>query len=460
MRQDGGQAAHFPVRNRCNLPRRAHQLASAYELGARTCFNGVSVTLSHLGRRDPKEGARVAVNPLIPVVPQERFHRAFRALITLPTLLPARNMIADVATTYDDKDRNFVEQFQTTAFEARLWELYLHATLSEWGFSLDPSLNAPDYVAAKDGTTLCLEGVTVNPTQVSGQHDSDELIESMSGKKRLMHEALHFFPIKFGSTLYSKLRKEYWKLPHVQARPFVIAVEDFHAPASMIRSSSAIAHYLYGFRHDWCHASDGTLTITPKRIDKHIHGKKEIPSGFFDLPGAENVSAVLFSGSATIAKFNRMGYLRGYGNESIMMFRQGTCFDHDPNASTPLWFEYEAGCPEFPEDWKQGLSLFHNPRAIHPVSTSLFRNIAQHRLGSDGIVVSTMPAFHPFGSRTWVFSVANQPALRAFVRTRVEAMFAAEFKRLAAAGYPGVLELLDDLPPQDNRNESDEPSYE
>src|SRR5208337_5282832 len=30
VRQDGGRAANFRARNRCNLPRRAHQLASAY----------------------------------------------------------------------------------------------------------------------------------------------------------------------------------------------------------------------------------------------------------------------------------------------------------------------------------------------------------------------------------------------------------------------------------------------
>ena len=31
VRQDGGRVAHFTVRNRCNLPRRAHQLAIAYK---------------------------------------------------------------------------------------------------------------------------------------------------------------------------------------------------------------------------------------------------------------------------------------------------------------------------------------------------------------------------------------------------------------------------------------------
>ncbi len=31
VRQVGGRGAQFSVRNRCNLPRRAHQLASAYQ---------------------------------------------------------------------------------------------------------------------------------------------------------------------------------------------------------------------------------------------------------------------------------------------------------------------------------------------------------------------------------------------------------------------------------------------
>lgn len=34
--------------------------------------------------------------------------------------------------------------------------------------------------------------------------------------------------------------------------------------------------------------------------------KKQIPSGFFNLPDAENVSAVLFTNTGTIPKFLRM----------------------------------------------------------------------------------------------------------------------------------------------------------
>ena len=65
-------------------------------------------------------------------------------------------MAKDVANTYVDRDGNFVEQLQTSAFDARLWELYLHACLVEWGFALDNTFEAPDYVASKDGKWISL----------------------------------------------------------------------------------------------------------------------------------------------------------------------------------------------------------------------------------------------------------------------------------------------------------------
>jgi hypothetical protein len=49
------------------------------------------------------------------------------------------------------------------------------------------------------------------------------------------------------------------------------------------------------------------VIITHTPIDKHKSGTKETPSAFFAQPNAENVSAVLFSNSGTIPKFNRMG---------------------------------------------------------------------------------------------------------------------------------------------------------
>ena len=127
-----------------------------------------------------------------------------------------------------------------------------------------------------------------------------------------------YMPIKFGSPLFSKLKKlnsEYKKLSHVKSRAFILAVADFHGESSMTWSSSALTAYLYGIRHTWTKDSSGKLNIETISIKTHHWKHKTITSNFFSQPGAEHVSAVLFSNSATLSKFNRMGELAGFGRK-------------------------------------------------------------------------------------------------------------------------------------------------
>jgi hypothetical protein len=44
---------------------------------------------------------------------------------------------------FQDPDGNFVEQFQSNAFNSRLWELYLFAVLGERRFYIDRDYPAP-----------------------------------------------------------------------------------------------------------------------------------------------------------------------------------------------------------------------------------------------------------------------------------------------------------------------------
>lgn len=90
----------------------------------------------------------------------------------------------------------------------------------------------------------------------------------------------------------------------------------------MTRSRSALETYLYGYEYDWEHDAAGTPQITPRKIELHQWGEKTIKSGLFNLPGAENVSAVLFSNSGTIAKFNRMGVVGGFGSRRVLVMRE------------------------------------------------------------------------------------------------------------------------------------------
>jgi len=222
-------------------------------------------------------------------------------------------------------------------------------------------------------------------------------------------------PIKFGSTLTSKLAKKYWERPSAQGKPLLFAIQDFSGPASMVYTQSALSPYLYGYNYEWHHDSAGRLVASPKKIATHRWGNKEIPSGFFDLPDAENVSAVLFSNSGTISKFNRMGLLAGFGSKRLVLKRVGTAYNHDPDSVEPLVFEQIVGGPDYGERWCEGVNVFHNPRAIHPLDPAMLPEAAHHRLRDDGLMMSVTPEWHPFGSITHVFVAESEEEARRLV---------------------------------------------
>ena len=190
----------------------------------------------------------------------------------------------------------------------------------------------------------------------------------------------------------------------------------------MVWTGSALELYLYGYEYGWYREVDGRLAVLPEAIGKHQDGTKQIPSGFFEQPDTEHVGAVLFSNSATVSKFNRMGFLKGYRPKRLFLLRVGSCYNHEPHATEPLMFRYIIGSRTAPEEtWAEGLSMFHNPKALVPVPEDMFPGIAHHRLDELHRMRSVIPAFHPFASFTHVLngipdSTACPPVSPAFVQ--------------------------------------------
>jgi len=335
-----------------------------------------------------------------PLVSSDKLHPHFSLFDKYINWSPATSIIKEMMNHFEDVDGNFVEQFQTTAFDARLWELYLFAYLREEHFFLDRKYHAPDYVVRKYGETICIEAVTVNPTGNVINQDLERSYESKNPEE-LAERLENYMPIKFGSSLYSKLKKKqrYWDLEHVKGKPLVFAIADFHEANSMVWSHSALWQYLYGMRYEHIASEDGSYHISPQKIVSHRLGEKEIPSGFFFLEDAENVSAILSSNSGTISKFNRMGKLAGFGSDDVKLYRKGYCHDHDPEAAVPLMFGFEVVAGKISETWAEGLNMYHNPNAKHPVNHELFPSIAHHFF-EDGMIKSIIPKFHPYSSLT------------------------------------------------------------
>jgi hypothetical protein len=263
----------------------------------------------------------------------------------------------------------------------------------------------------KGGSLLALEAVIANPSGGVAAPTTLEALGRLADEpvderlRRIEHEQ----PIRLGSPLYSKLRRRYWELDHVGEIPLVLGIESFAAEDALYFSDTALGSYLYGL---WAVPSRDIATrrliVRHLPMVEHRVGGKVIPSGFFNQPDAEHVSAILFGNTGTFPKFGRMAVQVGLENHHVRMWRRGFCYDHDPDASEPMWFAYEvAERPQrwgFGESWGEGLSLYHNPRALHPVDEGLFPGIAHHRL-EDGQITATIPPFHPFMSQTWTLGV-------------------------------------------------------
>ncbi len=343
---------------------------------------------------DDKQG----IDLFSPVVPIEKQHPFFVRLTSDSVFLSAKSIINEMMPHFIDIDGNFVEQFQSDGFDSRLWELYIYSYLTEEQLFINREYEAPDFIVEKYGKKIAIEAVIVGRQKSKPPKYFKELSEHKQ-QSEILEELENSMPIKFGSPLYSKLNKKYWELKHVSGNPLVFAIADFHDDQSMLWSSTAIINYLYGYKHDFYYDENNQLIITPVMINSHKVDNKEIPSGYFFQPNSEHVSAILFSASGTISKFNRIGRQSGFNDPNVVMIRYGSYHDHDPNASVPKMFRYtvDESCDE---KWGEGLSMFHNPNAINPVPEELFPSIAHHHL-KDGQIVSMLPEFHPYSSVTF-----------------------------------------------------------
>ena len=335
-------------------------------------------------------------------VPEHKLHRNFKILMEGDHHSPARAIIKEISYAFVDVDGNYARDFQTTGFNARLWELFLFVFLYEQKFRIEREYERPDFVADKFGFRIAIEATTVNPTE----GEEAPIVNTHAKASELRKD---YMPIKFGGPLYTKLRKRYWEEPHLEGIPFIIAIHDFHINDSMTWSGPALEDYLYGVRASWTKDETGHLHVTETPIMEHIWKEKKIPSGFFNQPDAEHVSAVLFSNAATLAKFNRMAKLAGFGRSDIIMYRMGFKQDFDPNATDPIPFRVEISPGEYTERWSEGVRIFHNPNALLPLPDFLFEGCSHHYF-ENGRRFAVLPDDFIHSSVTHIFVPRDETA--------------------------------------------------
>jgi hypothetical protein len=306
---------------------------------------------------------------------------------------------------FTDPDGNFLEQFQSTGFDARYFELYLFAYFSRSDYQVDRTHPNPDFLVSSEGTTVAVEATTVNPSTSGILSKIGRKIDDLSPEE-LREYQKNELAIRFGSPLFSKLQKRYWELDHCRDIPFVIAIEAFHDEESLALTDSALSGYVYGLSQQPSWSPDCKLDIATTDIAEHQLGEKTIPSRFFGQPGAEHISAILFTNSGTNAKFSRMGFQTGFGCDSVDIRRTGFCYNPDPDAMDPTFFSYNLDEPPLVESWGQGLVVLHNPSCLHPLPPDFFVDAVQGYL-KGGAFRSDHLSWHPFSSKTMIVHLGD-----------------------------------------------------
>lgn len=348
---------------------------------------------------------------------RERLNPGFVKLIESEEMSPAWGIIESLMFYFSDPDGNFVEQFQSTAFYARIWELYLFAVLAEDRCAIDRTYPAPDYLLRGIFGDAFIEAVTVNPAdagEVGYPQDPALLADYLD----------NYIPIKFAGPLVRKLQRRYWEDPHIGDRPIILAIADYHCPASMRRSQRSLCSYLYGHSFDWT-SFDSRLLLQPENeVKEHVWGNKRVPSGFFALPGAENISAVISTDEETMMKFNRMGFRAGFGSSRIEMRASGLrCGGGHPSDVAPETFDTDVLSPKYRELWIDGLQVYHNPRSIRPLDIGMLGDATHHRFRNgrcDGIYVDSSPVCIDTRLSVDTSKPQNAPIPRAAVTPRLK----------------------------------------
>src|SRR5215472_7755106 len=86
----------------------------------------------------------------------------FKVLYSTRTHRPAFYTVGEIYFALDRPDDNFVQDFQTEGFDARLWELYLFASFREQAIQVCQTRPSPDFELTRDGRTVFVEAVTAN----------------------------------------------------------------------------------------------------------------------------------------------------------------------------------------------------------------------------------------------------------------------------------------------------------
>jgi hypothetical protein len=300
-----------------------------------------------------------------PVVPPERYHPNFA------NLLRKRNpydeaVLSNWADGFIDRDGKFIEEFQTT-FNSCFWELYLHAILKEAGCRIDFTHQAPDFVVTEPVPFVVEATVALNAKDARPEWTPLDL----NLRPRDLNEFNRVAMVRLLNSISEKSKKyhkSYQNQPHVMGKPFVLALTPFDQPFFYLQVQRAIEAVLYDYYVDEQEYIDDPSKFDSIRAKNLKAVRKsstvELPLGIFNDASYGHISAVLFNSSATWGKVRALS-----ADPSPLIYFSAARSD----PSTGDVFAFQGPKADYQETLFDGLRVYHNPHATHPLDWRVFQ---------------------------------------------------------------------------------------
>ena len=328
-----------------------------------------------------------------------KLHPSFREIF-VPRNRFALDVLNDWARGFVDRDGKFVKEFQLS-FNSSFWELYLFAVLKNYGCQVSLQFHRPDFVV-DNPVPFCVEAtVALNDVRTKPAYEADvsDIYEDLNA---LNHEAVIRLSNRF-VTKHKKYISEYSALDHVSGRPFIIAIAPFDRPFFNMQCQRAIETLLYGYyvnEEAFIKEGDFEKPLVSTSVEQVInHNGSPISLGLFNDPRYKEISAVIFSSTATWGKALALSDDPNSGSLfTALKFNSCGVRPHIEKKKKSSYFEHLV----------DGLRIYHNPHAVNALGPDIFR---------DKRVFQT---YYDFDKDEWIYEQYDGQLLFRMVNTVID----------------------------------------
>lgn len=278
-----------------------------------------------------------------------------------------RKVLENLVDGFVDRDNDITFKFQKE-FHSSFWEFYLFGLFKELGFEVDFSKNRPDFII-KNPLKINIEAVTANVKNDGSDAEGRTFLDTYPLKlsdlefKKILDEGI----VRNSNALNNKMnsfKKNYSRCNWIDEKdPFIIAIGAYDQTNYGREFYFSMLALLYGY---YATKYEVGANMTFKESILKPGTNSEIQLNLFSNEEYSDISAIIFSCTATIGKLSALSISRyGHGN-SVISIRHDSEYNNYPIHDVSI---------NNPEEIGDGLFIFHNPNAKVSIEKSLFNKI-------------------------------------------------------------------------------------